>query len=65
MTKRTDQISIIDYLTDPQLLGLTVSEPQETLLRAGFGLPPGSKSQREIYCLCTGRESWPKHDLKL
>ena len=62
MTKRTDQISIIDYLTDPQLLGLTVSEPQETLLRAGFGLPPGSKSQREIYCLCTGRESWPKHD---
>jgi hypothetical protein len=49
MTKRTDQISIIDYLTDAQLLGLTASEAQETLLRAGFGLPPGSKSQCEIY----------------
>ena len=25
-------ISIIDFVTDPQLLGLSISKPQETLL---------------------------------
>ena len=26
-------VSIIDFITDPQLLGLSISQPQETLLR--------------------------------
>jgi hypothetical protein len=58
---KRDNISIIDFVTDPQLLGLSISKPQEVLLRAIYGLPL-TKSQREIYQLCTGRESWPKHD---
>ena len=53
-------ISIIDFVTDPQLLGLSISMPQETLLRAIYGLPL-SKSQQEIWNACTGRESYPRH----
>ena len=30
---------IIEFVTDPQLLNLTLSEAQETLLRAIYGLP--------------------------
>ena len=53
-------ISIIDFVTDPQLLGLSISKPQETLLRAIYGLPL-LKSQHEIWNACTGRESYPRH----
>ena len=53
-------ISIIDFVTDPQLLGLSVSKPQETLLRAIYGLPL-PESQLEIWNACTGRESYPRH----
>jgi hypothetical protein len=44
-------------VTDPKLLGLSISRPQEVLLRSIYGLPL-SKSQRDIYRLCTGRESY-------
>lgn len=31
--------SIVDFVTDSQLLGLSISPAQETLLRAIYGLP--------------------------
>jgi len=31
--------NIIEYETDPQLLGLSISPAQETLLRSLYGLP--------------------------
>src|SRR5262245_41399955 len=55
--KRKD-ISIIDYVTDPQLLGLSISEPQETLLRVIYGLRL-SDHQRDIWMLYTGRQDYP------
>jgi hypothetical protein len=48
-------ISIVDFVTDPQLLGLSISTPQETLLRAIYGLPL-TKSMLKIWQRCTGRE---------
>jgi hypothetical protein len=33
-----DKPSIVEFVTDPQLLGLTLSPAQETLLRAIYGL---------------------------
>lgn len=29
---------VVEFVTDPRLLGLAVSEAQETLLRAAYGL---------------------------
>ena len=58
--KKRDNISIIDFVTDPQLLGLSISEPQEVLLRSIYGLPL-SKSQQDIFTLCTGRHEYPSH----
>jgi hypothetical protein len=49
--------SIIDFVTDPQLLGLSLSPAQETLLRAIYGLPLDA-DQLDLYRLCTGRESY-------
>jgi hypothetical protein len=57
--KRQD-ITIIDHVTDPQLLGLSISEPQEVLLRSIYGMAL-SKSQMDIWRLCTGREIYPRH----
>ena len=48
-------ISIVDFVTDPQLLGLSISTPQETLLRAVYGLPL-TESMLKIWQRCTGRE---------
>ena len=50
--------NIIEFITDPALLGLTLSEAQETLLRAIYALPM-SEDQLGIYRACTGRESPP------
>lgn len=50
--------NIIEFVTDPQLLGLSVSPAQETLLRAIYALPMTS-AQRDIYRLCTGRDEPP------
>ena len=50
--------SIIEFTTDPQLLGLSLSAPQETLLRAIYGLPL-SQDQLETWRVCTARETYP------
>lgn len=55
---RPDKPSIVEFVTDSQLLGLTLSDPQETLLRAIYGMPLDS-TQREIFALCTGRDDYP------
>lgn len=47
--------TIIEFVTDGQLLGLTLSPAQETLLRAVYGLPL-SAEQLELFRECTGRE---------
>jgi hypothetical protein len=43
-------ISIVDFVTDPQLLGLSISKPQETLLRSIYGLAI-TKSMLDIWRL--------------
>jgi hypothetical protein len=53
-------VSIVDFVTDPQLLGLSISQPQETLLRSIYGLPL-SGSRLDIWQQCTGRETYPRH----
>ena len=49
---------IIEFVTDPQLLGLSVSPAQETLLRAIYGLPL-SDHQTALWHLCTNRSEYP------
>jgi hypothetical protein len=46
---------IIEFVTDPQLLGLAISPAQETLLRAFYALPL-SDDQLDLFRRCTGRE---------
>ena len=48
---------IVEFVTDPQLLGLKLSAAQETLLRAIYGLPL-SEDQLELWRACTGRERY-------
>ena len=50
---------IIEFVTDPQLLGLTVSPAQETLLRGIYGLPLPSADHLDLWHQCTGRETYP------
>jgi hypothetical protein len=49
----TSRPSIVEFVTDPALLGLTISPAQETLLRAIYGLPM-SEEHLELYRACTG-----------
>ena len=51
--------SVIEFVRDAQLLGLTVSDAQETLLRAIYGLPL-SEGQLGLWRTCTGRETYPE-----
>ena len=51
--------NIIEFVTDPQLLGLSLSPAQETLLRAIYGLPL-TPAQRDLWQLCTGRTHYPE-----
>lgn len=51
--------NIIEFVTDPALLGLSVSPAQETLLRAVYGLPL-TDEQFAIYRDCTGRTERPR-----
>src|SRR5262245_45027573 len=53
-----DKPSIIEFVRDRQLLGLSLSEPQEVLLRSIYGIPL-TPTQAEIYCQCTGRQYNP------
>ncbi len=49
---------IAQFVTDPQLLGLSLSPAQETLLRAIYGLPM-TEEQVDIHHACTGRTALP------
>jgi hypothetical protein len=49
---------IVEFVTDPGLLGLALSPAQETLLRAIYGLPL-SPDQHDLYRACTGRHTVP------
>jgi len=49
--------SIIEFTTDPQMLGLSLSPAQETVLRAIYGLPL-TDDQLELYRGCTGRSTY-------
>jgi hypothetical protein len=54
--------SIVEFVTDPHLLGLSLSPAQETLLRRIYHLPLVDEEQREVSRLCTGgREVFPAH----
>jgi hypothetical protein len=50
--------TIIQFLTDPQLLGLNVSPAQQTLLKSLYGLPLTAE-ERQLWTQCTGRSSYP------
>jgi hypothetical protein len=50
--------SIIEFVTDAQLLGLSLSPAQRTLLRAIYGLPLGAEDLA-LWRECTGRETYP------
>jgi hypothetical protein len=54
----TDIPTILDFVTDPQLLGLAVSPAQQTLLKSIYGLPLTS-DEHELWTQCTGRTSYP------
>jgi len=56
--KNSKTPDIVEFVTDSQLLGLSLSEAQGVLLRAIYGMPLDS-TQREIFTLCTGREEYP------
>jgi hypothetical protein len=51
--------SIIELVTDPQLLGLSISLAQETVLRAIYGEPFPSAEYTAIWEQCTGRLNEP------
>ncbi len=51
--------TVLEFVTDPQLLGLMLSPAQETLLRCAYGLPPADAAQVSIFRGCTGRTAWP------
>jgi len=55
---RPDKPSIVEFVTDGQLLNLTLSQPQEVLLRSIYGLPL-TPPQLEIFQFCTGRQDYP------
>jgi hypothetical protein len=52
--------NVIEFLTDPQLLKLSLSPAQSSCLRAIDGLGNDMTSEeKEIYRLCTGRKNLP------
>jgi len=51
---------IIEFVTDPQLLGLSISLAQRTLLKSIYGLPL-THEELEVFRQCTGRETYPGH----
>ena len=52
---------IVEFVTDPQLLNLTLSEAQATLLRAIYGLPL-RPAEVDLFRDCTGRQNAPSTD---
>lgn len=62
MTAPRSRPDIIEFITDPQLLGLTLSPAQETLLRGTYGLPLVTDEQLDLWRCATGRHSYvPGH----
>jgi hypothetical protein len=49
---------VVEFITDSELLGLTLSPAQEALLRAIYALPM-SEDHLELYRACTGRGAAP------
>src|SRR5437867_2991246 len=49
--------SIIEFVTDPQLLGLHISPAQHCLLKSIYGLPLESE-ELDIWRECTGRGTY-------
>jgi hypothetical protein len=52
--------SIVEFVTDPQLLGLSVSPAQRTLLKSIYGLAL-DEEEFHIFRQCTGRDTYPAH----
>jgi hypothetical protein len=50
--------TVVEFCTDPALLGLSLSPAQEALLRAIYALP-ASEEHLRLYQECTGRAAWP------
>src|SRR5690242_1597712 len=50
--------TIIEFVTDPQLLGLSISPAQRTLLKAVYGLGLDDE-EMDLWHLCTGRSVYP------
>lgn len=48
---------IVEFVRHPDFLGLSLSEPQEALLRAIYGLPLVNDEQVDAYHACTGRQA--------
>jgi hypothetical protein len=51
--------TIIEFVTDPHLLNLSLSLAQRTRLKAGYGLPL-TGDERDLWRACTGRERYPR-----
>src|SRR5439155_14661944 len=49
--------TIIEFVTDPALLGLAISPAQRTLLKSIYGLPLTAQ-ELDIFRDCTGRETY-------
>ena len=52
--------TILEFVTDPQLLGLTPSPAQRTLLKASYGLPLDDE-ELALFRQCTGLADYPGH----
>ena len=55
---RRELPSIIEFITDPQLLGLSLSPAQRTLHKASRGLPL-TVEEHDLWVRCTGRATYP------
>ena len=53
----SDVPSIVEFVTDPQLLGLSVSPAQRTLLKSIYGLAL-DEEEFHIFRQCTGRDTY-------
>jgi hypothetical protein len=51
---------IVGFVTDPQLLGLSLSPAQRTLLKSIYGRPL-DEEEFSLFTTCTGRQSYPGH----
>src|SRR2546426_2208760 len=52
--------TIVEFVEDPQLLGLSISPAQRTLLKSAYGLPLDDE-EFDLFRACTGRATYPGH----